>query len=296
MNKQHLDACPACGSGSIRRFTEIKDHYFSKETFAIEECQQCGLRFTQGRPDQDSIGAYYDSANYASHDSKGKASLFLKVYNMARDMMLEHKYKLVRQFKPEWNKVLDYGTGEGFFVEYLRKKGLESEGIEPSEVARKNFKERTGRDLFPSVDALPPDRNYQAISLWHVLEHIHELRPTMEKLCARLESKGVMVIAVPNQQSKDAKAFGENWAAWDVPRHLYHWDDRSLSAFMTSLGLKKIYTTQLPLDPFYIGLISARYAGESPISGIWKGLSSYLHGKQQKAEGSTLLSIWMKDR
>ena len=296
MNKQHLDNCPACGSASIHRFGEIKDHYYSKEVFIVAECGSCGLRFTQDRPDADSIGAYYDSSNYASHDSKGKASLFLKVYGMARDWMLEHKYKLVRQFKPEWNKVLDYGTGEGFFVEYLQKKGLDAQGIEPSDVARSNFRKRTEADLFPSVDALPENSRYHAISLWHVLEHIHELRPTMEKLCAKLENKGIMVIAVPNQQSKDAKDFGADWAAWDVPRHLYHWDDKSLSTFMLSLGLKKLYTTQLPLDPFYIGLISARYAGQSPISGIWKGFTSYLHGKQNKAEGSTLLSIWMKDR
>jgi 2-polyprenyl-3-methyl-5-hydroxy-6-metoxy-1,4-benzoquinol methylase len=296
MNKQQLDACPACGSTSFRHFGEIRDHYYSKEVFPIEECSSCGLRFTQDRPDAESIGAYYDSSNYASHDSKGKASLFLKIYGMARDWMLEHKYKLVRQFKPEWNRVLDYGTGEGFFVEYLQKKGLKAEGIEPSEVARKNFKSRTGSNLFASANDLPADKSYQAISLWHVLEHIHELRPTMEKLCSHLENKGIMVIAVPNQQSKDAKDFGADWAAWDVPRHLYHWDDNSLTKFMSSLGLKKVYTTQLPLDPFYIGLITARYAGKNPVTGIWTGFTSYLHGKQNKAEGSTLLSIWMKDR
>ena len=294
MNKQHLNSCPACGSNSFRHFTDVPDHYFSKEVFRIEECNQCGLRFTQDRPDAENIDAYYDSGNYASHDSQGKTSLFQKVYNIARDQMLNHKYHLVRQFKPEWKQVLDYGTGEGFFVEFLHKKGIEAQGIEPSELARKNFSRRTGKELFASAEALPAGMTFQAISLWHVLEHIHELRPTMEQLCARLEKKGIMVIAVPNQQSMDAKDFGKNWAAWDVPRHLYHWEDKSLSTFMESLGLKKIYTTQLPLDPFYIGLISARYAGMNMLSGIWKGFQSYLHGKKHKNEGSTLLSIWMK--
>ena len=295
MNKQHLDSCPACGSGSFRHYAKIKDHYYSKEIFSIEECGICGLRFTQDRPDEKDIGAYYDSSNYASHDSKGKTSLFLKIYGQARDLMLEHKYKLVRQFKPEWNHILDYGTGEGFFVEYLQKKGLNAEGIEPSEVARQNFKNRTGGGLFASVNDLPADKAYHAITLWHVLEHIHELRYTMEKLCSRLEGKGIMVIAVPNQDSLDARSFGPDWAAWDVPRHLYHWNDKSLGMFMKSLGLRKIYTTQLPLDPFYIGLISARYAGKNPLDGIWKGMKSYLHGRQKKDEGSTLLTIWMKD-
>jgi len=295
MNKQHLNQCPACGSVNFHRYAEITDHYFSKEVFGIEECKDCGLRFTQDRPDENSIGAYYDSSNYASHDSKGKTSFFQKIYNVARDRMLDHKYKLVRQFKPEWKKVLDYGTGEGFFVEYLLSKGLDAEGIEPSELARNNFRNRTGKDLFPDVHSIPQVNKYQAISLWHVLEHIHELVPTMQELCKHLEQKGIMVIAVPNQDSKDAAAFGKDWAAWDVPRHLYHWNDKSLSSFMQKLGLRKIYTTQLPLDPFYIGMISARYEGSNPLKGISKGLASYLHGKQNRSEGSTLLSIWMKD-
>lgn len=294
MKKQHLDACPACGSEKLRHFADVPDHYFSKEVFQIEECGSCGLRFTQDRPDEDSISAYYDSGNYASHDSQGIKNLFQKLYNIARDQMLRHKYELVRQFKPEWKQVLDYGTGEGFFVEYLRSKGIDAQGIEPSELARNNFRNRTGKELFPSADSLPEGMSFQAISLWHVLEHIHALRPTMEKLTGHLDRKGIMVIAVPNQQSKDAQHYGKDWAAWDVPRHLYHWDDQSLSRFMESLGLKKIHTTQLPLDPFYIGLISARYAGKNALNGFWNGLQSYFHGKQQKAEGSTLLTIWMK--
>jgi hypothetical protein len=295
MSKQHLNSCPACGSTGFQHLCDITDHYYSKEIFRIEECRNCGLRFTQDRPDAENISAYYDSGNYASHDSQRKTSLFQKIYNIARDWMLNHKYQLVRQFKPEWKQVLDYGTGEGFFVEFLQRKGIDAQGIEPSDMARKNFSKRTGKELYSSVESLPAGLTFQAISLWHVLEHIHELRTTMEQLCARLENKGIMVIAVPNQQSKDAQSFGSNWAAWDVPRHLYHWDDKSLGTFMNSLGLKKIYTSQLPLDPFYIGLISARYAGKNPVEGIWCGLQSYFHGKQNHTEGSTLLTVWMKD-
>jgi SAM-dependent methyltransferase len=296
MSKQHLDRCPACGSGRFRKHAEITDHYFSKEVFSIEECQECGLRFTQDRPDSESIGAYYDSGNYASHDSTGNKSLFLRIYTLAREWMLQHKYQLVRQFKPEWQKVLDYGTGEGFFVEFLRKKGIDATGIEPSETARTNFHARTGNTLYASITNIPENEQYQAITLWHVLEHIHDLHETMKALCKHLENKGIMVIAVPNQKSQDATTFGPFWAAWDVPRHLYHWDDESLTGFMKSMGLRKIHSNQLPLDPFYIGMISARYAGQSPIAGIWKGLKSYLHGRNNRTEGSTLLSIWMKDQ
>jgi SAM-dependent methyltransferase len=295
MKTETLKTCPSCNSEKIHHLLDVPDYYFSQKTFPINECESCGLRFTQNRPTEEEIGEFYDSSNYASHDSGKKQSLFLKAYQLARNLMLNEKFNLVRQFKPEWKQVLDYGTGEGFFVEFLLNKGKNAFGIEPSEIARNNFKNRTGQTLFPDLTSLPPSSTYQVITLWHVLEHIHKLRPTMEDIVTRLDSKGILVIAVPNQKSKDADFFGKEWAAWDVPRHLYHWDEKSLSNFMQSLGLTKIYTTQLPLDPFYIGMISSKYKGKSPLEGILQGLKSYLHGRQNPAEGSTLLTVWMKN-
>ena len=295
MKIETLKTCPSCGSDSIKHFLDVPDYYFSKQVFPVDECSNCGLRFTQNRPTAEEIGAFYDSENYASHDSGKKPSVFLKVYQLARDYMLDQKFNMVRQFKPEWKQVLDYGTGEGFFTEFLSKKGKEAFGIEPSDVARENFKNRTGRELYPSIASLPGDKTFQVITLWHVLEHIHTLRETMNELVAKLQSKGIVVIAVPNQKSTDVKTFGKEWAAWDVPRHLYHWDENSLQHFMKSLGLERIYTTQLPLDPIYIGMISSKYQEKSPLEGIIKGIKSYFHGRNNPAEGSTLLTIWMKN-
>jgi SAM-dependent methyltransferase len=296
MKIEKLTNCPSCGSGKIVHFTDIPDYYFSKEVFPIDECLNCGLRFTQNRPTADEIGGYYDSTNYASHDSGKKTSPFLKAYNLARDLMFGEKYKLIKQFKPEWKKVLDYGTGEGFFVEYLKQKGKNVVGIEPSEVARVNFKKRTSEDLYPDIESVPGDARFDVITLWHVLEHIHTLRETMTRLVSHIENKGIMVIAVPNQKSKDAQVFGKEWAAWDVPRHLYHWDQKSIEHFMTSLGLSRIYTSQLPLDPLYIGIISAKYQEIGALKGIMRGISSYFHGRNNPSEGSTLLTIWMKNQ
>ncbi len=294
MKVEILEKCPACQSAAIEKYTEIPDFYFSREVFPIFFCKDCGLKFTQNRPAEEEIGRYYDSANYASHDSEKKYNLFSLVYKSARDYMLNQKFNLVRQFKPEWKKVLDYGTGEGYFTEYLLNKGKEADGIEPSQLARENFKKRTGKDLYPDLRELPEGKKYDAITMWHVLEHIHQLPQTMEQLVSRLNEKGVIAIAVPNQNSQDLREFGVHWAAWDVPRHLYHWEAGSLTKFMNSQGMKKVYSGQLPLDPFYIGMISAGYQGKSAISGLFKGLKSYFHGKSHPEEGSTLLSIWMK--
>jgi hypothetical protein len=294
MKVEVLEKCPSCGSHQISRFAEIPDYYFSKEVFEIFGCGECGLKFTQNRPTESEIGRYYDSSNYASHDSEKKTNLFSLAYKTARDYMLNQKFQLVRQFKPEWKIVLDYGTGEGYFTEFLLKKGKEAEGIEPSSLARENFKRRTGKTLYSTLEEIPADKKYDAITLWHVLEHIHLLSETMEKLVSHMQEKGIIVIAVPNQKSKDLADFGNYWAAWDVPRHLYHWDANSLSHFMKRLGLQIIYSSQLPLDPFYIGMISAKYQEKGPISGLISGFKSYFHGKNNPEEGSTLLTVWMK--
>lgn len=294
MTPEILTSCPACNAPEINFSTNVPDYYFSKEVFEVWECKNCTLKFTQNRPDPNAIGKYYDSANYASHDSDSKKSLFLSVYNLARDYMLGLKFRLLRDFKPERHKSLDYGTGEGFYTEFLLRKGLDATGIEPSEVARANFKKRTGHSLLASLEELPDNVVFQSISLWHVLEHIHTLKATMQSLVRQLDKTGVMIIAVPNQASKDREAFGEAWAAWDVPRHLYHWNYHSLEKFMNSFGLENVHTGQLPLDPFYIGLISAKYANQSPVAGLTKAVQSFYHGKTNKAEGSTLLTVWMK--
>lgn len=294
MKVEILEQCPSCGSNQIEKGETIKDHFYSKEDFQIANCLECGLLFTQNRPDKESIGIYYDSTNYVSHDSS-KKSLLTWVYQQARKYMLKKKFQIIRPFKPELSRILDYGAGDGHFVEYLLQLGKKAEGIEPSEMARHNFEKRNNKKLFAGLNNLEPSQLFQVITLWHVLEHIHDLNPTMELLLSHLESKGIIVIAVPNQKSIDKKEFGANWAAWDVPRHLYHWDEKSLSCFMEKFGLKRIYINQLPLDPFYIGLVSAKYADKNSLVGLYQGLRSYFHGKNNPSEGSTLLTIWMKN-
>jgi SAM-dependent methyltransferase len=295
MKTEHLTFCPNCNSANIQFTLRVKDHYFSKKDFNIFECKDCTLRFTQDRPSEEEIGAFYDSKNYASHDSEKKINPFLLVYRWARSFMLSQKFELIRQFKPELKRILDYGTGEGYFVEFLQKQGKEAIGIEPSSEARTNFKKRTGQELKGSLKDLKPQDYFQVITLWHVLEHIHQLHPTIETLVNHLESKGILVIAIPNQNSHDAETFGPDWAAWDVPRHLYHWNSTSLDALMKTYKLNRVYTGQLPLDPIYIGLISARYQGNTPLSGLITGIKSYLQGKNHPDKGSTLLTIWMKN-
>lgn len=294
MKTEKILACPGCNSKEIAFSESIKDHYFSKDVFEIWECRRCSLKFTQDRPDEDSISKYYDSSNYASHESDSKKSLLLWIYKIARNYMLGQKWKLLRSFKPEAHRSLDYGTGEGFYTEYLHSKGLQVTGVEPSIIARQNFHKRTGANLYANLNEIPSEYIFQSISLWHVLEHVHNLRDTMSELVSRLDPKGVIIIAVPNQQSYDLKKFGVHWAAWDVPRHLYHWNYESIKTFLDQFGLKNVHIGQLPLDPYYIGLISAKYANEGFATGLSTGLKSYLHGNSTKTEGSTLLTIWMK--
>lgn len=102
-------------------------------------------------------------------------------------------------------------------------------------------------------------RRYDAITLWHVLEHVHQLHPYVARLKERLAEGGKIFIAVPNYTSADAAAYRNYWAAYDVPRHLYHFSPQSISVLMNAHGLRVIEKKPMWFDSFYISLLSSKY-------------------------------------
>src|SRR5204863_7031109 len=83
--------------------------------------------------------------------------------------------------------------------------------------------------------------SFDAITLWHVLEHVHQLHQTMNQLKNLLKENGRLIIAVPNYTSLDAKIYKENWAAYDPPRHLYHFSPQSMKILAEKNGMKILY-------------------------------------------------------
>jgi ubiquinone/menaquinone biosynthesis C-methylase UbiE len=256
-----LSACPLCNSGQIGSFLEVIDHSVSGETFGVSKCTNCGLLFTNPRPDISSIGKYYETDDYISHSNSNKG-LINRIYQSARHYAINRKVQLIEKTigKIAGKRLLDIGCGTGEFLSSCQNKGAFCEGIEPNAGARslaiKNYWLKVS-DL--ALLETKTDQSEDVITMWHVLEHVHDLRGVIRHLFRLLEEGGHCFIALPNPTSYDAKKYGEKWAAFDVPRHLYHFRPEVVSHAFSTAGFEHIASFPMKLDAFYVSLLSEKY-------------------------------------
>jgi SAM-dependent methyltransferase len=256
----HHAVCPVCHSRQIGEVLVCKDFTVSHQSFSIWECQSCSVRFTQQAPAKESIGPYYASDNYISHSDTSKG-LISKLYKIARQYTLAQKVKNIRNLSGmAAAALLDVGCGTGAFAHAMQAAGWQVEALEPDAGARtKAFElyQLQARGIEHLYEL--PSAAYDVITLWHVLEHVHDLHPFFEQFARLLKPNGVLVIAVPNYTSKDAATYQSFWAAYDVPRHLYHFSPQSMGVLAQkhAFGVDKVQP--MWLDAFYIALLSEQY-------------------------------------
>jgi 2-polyprenyl-3-methyl-5-hydroxy-6-metoxy-1,4-benzoquinol methylase len=259
----HYTACPACGSSNISYVLDAEDYTVTQQTFQIWECARCTVRFTQDVPSEEEIGRYYQSENYISHSDTNEG-LVNRLYHKVRERSLNNKRNLIDQYVSasagEPLRLLDVGCGTGAFLNHMRRYKWAVEGIEPSEDARKKA------DKLYNLLVYSPEKffdssllEFNAITLWHVLEHVHLLHEYLERLKELLLRNGTLFIAVPNYTSYDAKAYGSYWAAYDVPRHLYHFSPASMRLLLNNHGLQLKAIKPMWYDSFYVSMLSAKY-------------------------------------
>lgn len=256
----HYSHCPVCKSSFVKPFLSAKDNTVSQANFAIWHCDQCSVRFTQDVPEQEAIGAYYASDNYVSH-SDTQEGFINKLYHLIRKRTLAAKLKLVTaETGKQSGKILDVGCGTGAFLNTMQQAGWNCTGLEPDEAARSKARALYNIEAQPSerIYSLQP-QTYDAISLWHVLEHVHELHEYVDQLKNLLAVNGRLFIAVPNYTSHDAAVYKENWAAYDVPRHLYHFSPASMKKLMNAHGLEVKKMKPMWFDSFYVSMLSEQY-------------------------------------
>jgi 2-polyprenyl-3-methyl-5-hydroxy-6-metoxy-1,4-benzoquinol methylase len=296
MSKVHYTHCPVCGSSDIHPLLTAKDHSVSGEEFVIWQCQSCTLRFTQDVPDESSIGPYYQSQDYISHSNTSKG-LLNKLYQAVRKFTLGQKSGLVISHTTNHGRILDIGAGIGAFLNEMKGKGWDIEGIEPDYGARQQAKNLFAIDLKPTPELqhIPHD-SFDAITLWHVLEHVESLQDYVALLKQLLKKNGKIFIAVPNYSSLDADLYGNRWAAYDVPRHLYHFTPRSIEVLVQKHGMKIIARKPMWFDAFYISLLSSKYrTGKTSWLGAGiNGIRSNLKALLNKEKASSLIYIISK--
>ncbi len=294
----HQTRCMVCGSTNLKTAFKVKDHSISGAFFPLVDCLDCGLRFTQNAPDAASIGPYYQSENYISH-SNTKKGMVNQLYHTAREWMLKRKRNLIEK-EVKGKKVLDVGSGTGYFLNHLKQHGFETLGVEVDEGARQFARDQFHLDVRPTED-LAEGRivgTFDAITLWHVLEHLHDPHTYLERIFNLLEAEGVLIIAVPNFSSLDAEHYGAEWAAYDVPRHLWHFKPETLERLLSDKGSQLKKKSRLPLDPFYVDLLSEQYKASGSagaIKAFWKGGQSYLQSLQKVDRSSSVVYIFGKE-
>lgn len=291
--------CPLCNESSTNKRFTCKDFFATGEEFDIYECPGCGFVFTQDIPDEKEIGRYYESQAYISHSNTKKGG-FNKVYHIVRSIMLQRKANLMEQLTLLKNgKILDYGAGTGHFARVMAKRGWDVTAIEKSLQARELAQREFGFGMFPEEHlGKITDKEFDIVTLWHVMEHIQELDRFWDELYRIIDDSGIVVIALPNCKSYDAKIYKENWAAYDVPRHLWHFTPMTIMRWGEKHGFILERQITMPFDGFYISMLSERYKGGSMpgIKGLWTGLRGWLATSTRRDASSSIIYVFRKRR
>ena len=299
MNKIFHKECPLCKSASIKKRFACKDHFASGEMFDIYECSDCGFAFTQGAPDETEIGRYYESPEYVSHSNTDKG-LLNKLFHLVRSIMLRRKVSLVKRLTLLRNgKLLDYGAGTGYFAHSMHNAGWDVTAIEKSSAAREQAKELFGMELLPEEElAKQPGGKYNVVTLWHVMEHIQQLDNFWEEMHRILDESGIAIVAVPNSASYDAEFYGEHWAAYDTPRHLWHFTSSTIANIASKHNFILERRYPMPFDGFYISMLSERYKGRklASLRGLWNGFLGWIASLDKCSASSSIIYIFRKRR
>lgn len=286
--------CPVCGAAEISKVLAAKDYTVSQKEFEIWECGNCTLRFTQHVPAEGDIGAYYQSENYISH-SDTKQGVVNRLYHTVRVITLKSKQKLIESVSGlKKGNLLDVGAGTGAFLHHMQQQGWQVEGLEPDPSARSRAEKLYQLNLLPSdtLFTLAPGSK-DVITLWHVLEHVHRLQDYMQQLKKLLKPGGHLLIAVPNYTSGDAKRYGAAWAAYDVPRHLYHFSPKAMRQLIQKNGLRLKAIKPMWFDSFYVSMLSEKYktGNQSLVKGVFAGSLSNSKALFNRERCSSLIYI-----
>ena len=299
MNKLSINACPLCGGTHLKRVMTCTDFYASGEQFDVMSCEDCGFTFTQDVPVEAEIGRYYETPDYISHSDTKKGAMNA-VYHQVRKYMLGKKARLVaKESHRKRGRLLDIGTGTGYFAATMEQLGWKVEAIEKNAQARVFAEEHFGLEV-KGEEALQEfeSGSFDVITLWHVMEHLEHLDETWECLRELLSDRGVLIVAVPNCSSYDAGKYGEYWAAYDVPRHLWHFTPVTIQQLASKHGFIMAARHPMPFDAFYVSMLSEKHRGSSfPfVKGMCTGTVAWFSALGKKERSSSMIYVFRKKR
>lgn len=270
-------------------FQKVRDYSVSKEIFELHHNPEYDLLITFPKPSLEKLPSYYESEDYISH-TDGKRSLFERLYHLIKNIALKNKVKLINSYS-EKGALLDIGAGTGDFLVAAKKEGWKTTGIEPS-LKAKTIAISKGVDFVDNLTDLK-DQSFDIITMWHVLEHVPNLEEYLIALKRLLKPTGTILIAVPNFKSFDANYYGRFWAAYDVPRHIWHFSKVTIEKLFSEKEMNLVEVLPMKFDSFYVSLLSEKYkTGKMNfIRAFFVGLKSNLNAKKSKEYSSHIYVI-----
>ncbi|MBK9107950.1 MAG: class I SAM-dependent methyltransferase [Saprospiraceae bacterium] len=291
-----ITKCPICGEADFIPLFDCKDYTQSQEWFSLIRCKHCQFTMTSPRPDTIDLGNYYKANNYISHSDTSKG-LINKLYKFVRNFTLHLKIRWIQNLQKK-GKLIDIGSGAGYFLDACKKSGYDVIGIEPDEPSRNLSFHKFKVECFPEshLDTIG-DKEVDLITMWHVLEHVPELASRLKQIQRILKPSGFAIIAVPNCNSFDANYYQSQWAAYDVPRHLWHFSPDNIIQLLGQHGFECIKIKPMFFDAFYVSMLSESYKSNplALIKGSFIGLlSNILACFSKKAKSSSQVYVFRK--
>ncbi len=293
--------CPVCNSNDFLTQFKVKDHLVSNELFEIAKCKNCGMHITLNPPSDKDLPRYYEAEEYVSHSDTQKG-IINWAYHRVRNLMLSKKARwIIQNVGINRGRLLDIGAGTGYFAHTMKSRTWDVSAVEQSDVARQYSIDKFGLTAFDSIDnCIEAEKNknnkIDVITLWHVLEHLPDPNLAIQQFHSLLTHDGLLVVAVPNCDSYDAKKYQHNWAAYDVPRHLWHFQFKQLKSLIENNGFRLVNLKTMPFDAFYIAILSEKQRGSSNavFKGIWTGTKAYVKSVFNKKQSSSLVYFFKK--
>jgi SAM-dependent methyltransferase len=289
--------CPVCGEHLNEPALHCKDYRTGGEIFDICQCPACLFAMTLPQPSPAEIGKYYQTPDYVSHSETTKG-IVNKLYRIVRKKNTENKINLINRLSTNRGNLLDVGCGAGYFLSACKENGWNIEGVEVDEGARSTAENRTRQLIYPSLDAAEANnKTFDVITLWHVLEHLHDVRNAFAQLQRLLKPAGTLIIALPNPLSADAEYYREYWAAYDVPRHLSHFSPQSVNMLADKHSLRREKPVPMKFDAYYVSILSEELKGRGKICALLLGLQQgYRSNRTARSTGnySSLIYIYKK--
>ncbi len=260
-----------------KSFITVKDFSVSGESFSLLLNEEYQILKTHPQPTLDKLGSYYEFEDYISH-TDGKRTLFEKMYHFIKRKAIRDKVSLINSYQPLKGRILDIGAGTGDFLLEAKNQNWDILGIEPNDKA-KGIAVGKGIKFGDTIEKLESN-SFDVITMWHVLEHVPDVEHQVAELKRLLKPSGTIVIAVPNFKSYDAKYYKEFWAAYDVPRHLWHFSKTAIERLFDKQNMNLEDIKPMWFDSFYVSLLSEKYKSGKMnfFSGFFIGLISNLSG------------------